>query len=266
MKLLLTAVLIASLILGGCAATEHEISSYHSTVAQTNTQVLKIVERQTDAARDRRANEMVYFSQAMVSAASTENPTDDAVIAFAWGFTSGRADVMEIPSLQYPAAPVTDVDRVKAWTPMVGMALPFLHPLLYGGSGNSGTEIVATDQATIMLDSGNAGSYNKVSGGPVLYDANGNPIVPENTGPGVGNAQVINKHDDLILYNEGGGDLNGQLLGYNGGPEQLPTDPEPTEPGGETCESTGGYLSPNGRVYADPNFTCSCGSRLAGDC
>ena len=58
MKLLLSAALIASLILVGCAATEHEISSYHSTVAQTNTQVLEIVERQTDAARDRRDNEM----------------------------------------------------------------------------------------------------------------------------------------------------------------------------------------------------------------
>ena len=40
-----------------------------------------------------------------------------------------------------------------------------------------------------------------------------------------------------------------------------------TTGGGESCEETGGFFnSVNGKYYADEFFTCSCGSRAAGQC
>jgi hypothetical protein len=253
-RLLITLALAVSLGLTGCMAKTEEIKSYHETMAATNTQVLAIVERQTDAARANRNASMSYFSQAMVAAAQTENPTDDAVIAFAWGFASGKPEYLEIPSLQYPEAPVTDVDRVLAWTPLITTALPFIPPLFAGGYGNSGTQITASDQATIMIDSGNAGSYNKVSGA--------------GAGGGIGDSTVLNKHDDLVIYNEGGGDL-GEVLPTNA-PVQLPEEgetPDGPDPGEGLCTEDNAYVNPvTGRTYTDSTQTCSCGSRAAGEC
>ena len=48
--------------------------------------------------------------------------------------------------------------------------------------------------------------------------------------------------------------------------EELPDPEEVTEPGGPTCEETGGYLGADGRLYANPDFTCSCRSRSEGKC
>jgi len=167
---------------------------------------------------------MRYFSTAIIEAAKTEDPSDGATIAFAWGFASAQPDVVIQPNVQHPAPPVTDVDRVLAWTPIAQMAIPYLAPWLLDAGGNSGTSYVAKDQATIMVKSGNAGSYNNVSG---AY------------GGGVGDSAVVNKHDDLILFNDGGGDI-GSVMPYNDIPTTLPVEGGvPGELTEEWCNSQG---------------------------
>lgn len=187
MRLLMVMLLTLSLTFMGCAASDQKVQSYHDNIRITNLQIVESVNKQSAEIRAADRASMVYFSQAMTEAAKTADPSDNAVIAFAWGFVSAQPKSIEVPSLQYPRAPVTDVDRVKAWTPIVGMAVPLVTPLLYGygafGSSGDGStqDIVATDNATIYLDSGNTNSQNAVRGGSTFDGSNAN---------------TTNQHDD----------------------------------------------------------------------
>jgi hypothetical protein len=257
MRLILT--LVLSIALMGCSAKEWEVVEYHETLRQTNNTIVKSLDSQVQLQHQRSMDSLRYFSSAMIQASETEDPTDGATIAFAWGFQSSQPNNIVMPNVQHPAPPVTDVDRVKAWTPIVTMTVPYVAPMIFNGYGNSGTKIAASDQATIMQRSGNAGSYNQVSGsspqpyrdadGNIVRDAHGNPILPEGVdpetaGPAIGNSIVTNKHDDLIIYNEGGGDL-GNVLPYFNTPTVQPLDGEgsllPPEGGltEEWCNSQG---------------------------
>ena len=171
MKTLIKILLLASVMtLMSCAASKEEVASYHESVKVANLQVIETVQVQANHNAQRRLDSMVFFSKAMTEAAKTPDPSDNATIAFAWGFVTAQPDKIEMPSLQYPRAPVTSVDALKAWTPIVGMTIPLIQPLLYGygafGDGGSGAQdIVATDNATIYLDSGNTNSQNAVRDG-----------------------------------------------------------------------------------------------------
>ena len=101
----------------------------------------------------------------MTAAAITDSPTDDAMIAMAWGYQMGSPDNIQIPKLQPIKAPPTNVDYIRAWTPVAALALPFLYSFGWGqgtsGSG-SGNSYSADNGGSIVLDSGNPGSYNTV--------------------------------------------------------------------------------------------------------
>ena len=285
-RLTIVCLMALSLLLGGCAATKEEVASYHESVKIANLQVIETVQVQANHNAQRRIDSMVYFSKAMTEAAKTPDPSDNATIAFAWGFVTAQPDKIEVPSLQYPRAPVTSVDALKAWTPIVGMTIPLIQPLLYGygvfgDGGGSQQDIVATDNATIYLDSGNTNSQNAVRDGS-SFDGSG--------------ANTTNQHDDNLGGSESGvtpfgaGECPAGLelrestgtcitpscaATIEGGgsdscdagvtPVTTAT-PTASSGGGESCETTGGYLGLDGRLYANPNFTCSCGSREEGRC
>jgi len=108
---------------------------------------------------------MQSFSTAATTAAVTESPVDDALLAFAWGYQMGQPMQIEIPKLTPIKAPDSSADLVRAWTPLIGMAMPFLYPLAYGwASGSGGTKYSTGDGGTIAVQSGNAGSYNASQG------------------------------------------------------------------------------------------------------
>ena len=176
MKILTIVLLIVALALGGCAASKEEVMSYHNTMEMTNDAIILSVQEQAKDNTLARAQSMVHFSTAMTEAAKTEDPTDNAVIAFAWGFVTATPHNIEVPKLQYPARPDSSVDALRAWTPIIGMAVPLVTPFLYGwATDNNGTSqsIAADNGSTIVLESGNAGAYkSSVGGDNVFTDVN----------------------------------------------------------------------------------------------
>lgn len=227
-------------ILQGCADKE-AMTEYYQVEAARTAAIVASIESQQKANSHNRTLQMQSFSTAATTAAVTDSPVDDALLAFAWGYALGTPQHIEIPKLQPIKAPDSSADMIRAWTPIVGMAMPFLYPLAYGwASGSGGTSISADNGANVMVDSGNPGSYNSAGG-----DLASTPTTT----------------DSFNVENCDGCDSGGT----EGGPG---TDVDPTNPivGGETCDVTGGYLGPDGRIYADPGFTCSCGSRAEGAC
>ena len=271
MRTLIAMLLIVSIALMGCAASQEEVMSYHQTTQWTNEAILESVKEQAKDNGAARTQSMVHFSAAMTEASKTEDPTDNAVIAFAWGFATATPHTIEVPKLQYPTKPDSSVDALRAWTPIVGMAIPLLSPFLYGwASDNDGASqsIVADNGGTVVLESGNAGAYKSTIGG----DNNANTtqsdwrIIDQNNGSSgsevdgecpaglvlrLSTGSCITPECEAII-DAGGSDSCDGGVGIAGG--------------GETCDVTGGYLGPDGRIYADPGFTCSCSSRAAGNC
>lgn len=151
--------MIVLVLFAGCASQEERLS-YYQAVNDRNKIILEMVEREREDTRNARQMENARFAAAMTSAAKTPSGTDDAVISFAWGYSSGKPDSVKLPELQGVEPPVTDVDRVRAWTPLAGLVFPFLQWLFYP-PGDEQSAIVADNGSTILLDSGNSGSYNK---------------------------------------------------------------------------------------------------------
>ena len=168
--------LVCVMTLMSCAASKEEVLSYHKTIETSNQLIIETVQTQANHNAQRRMDSMVHFSRAMTEAAKTDDPSDNATIAFAWGFVTAQPDTIEQPKISFPAAPVTSVDALRAWTPIVGMAVPLVTPFLYGwASGNDGTSqsIAADNGSTIVLESGNAGAYkSSVGGNSVVSELN----------------------------------------------------------------------------------------------
>lgn len=244
MKIIMTLLLSVSLLFaGGCAKQQ---AAYQDSIIQINEMAVVSVQEQSKNNQDRRMQSMVFFGEAMTAAAKTEEATDDAVIAFAWGFQSGQPDRIEVPKLRFPEKPSDGVDYMRAGVPYFNIIWPWLWGAYGNNSSSSGQRITATDNATVYLESGNAGSYN-VATDQAAIDAAG--------------SYVLNQHDDFAL--EAGNDINGSA-GNGGGVGGQGVEGE-TLPEDGIC--TDGYLNTaTGKWYTDATQLCSCGSRAAGEC
>ena len=242
MRRLVAVAAIVALLLGGCAATQQEMADYYDTINTGNRAIIASIEKQGDLNRIARTQQMTHFSSAMSSAAATPSLTDDVTIAFAWGYLSGQPLDIEVPDIKFPAKPVTDVDRVRAWTPVIGMAVPFLYPLVYNyandGSG-SGTTIRATDDATVLVGSQNPGSYNKVGGDYA------------NSSSTLNSTCVTGDCAEEPVEGE-----EGEVNPLTGEPTQLPTE----------CSDYPDAFYGSGTWWINSDATCSCESREAGRC
>ena len=224
------AVLIVPFTMIGCA--DKEMMQQYYSVEQSRTEmIIKSVERQSSMNATNRMLQMQTFSNAATTAAVTDSPVDDALLAFAWGFQMGQPQKVEIPKLQPIVAPDKTSDLWRSVTPVLGMIMPFLYPLAYGwassGSG-SGTKVSADNGASVVLDSGNPGSYNSVGG----------------------DYQLQNSQSDYSIIRDGDNcaDCGDDL-------EDVP----------ETCaDNPPGGFSPSGTPLQCEG--CSCGSFANGEC
>lgn len=222
-------------ILAGCADKEMQ-HKYYDVELQRSQMLADVVQQQAQANQTLRVSQMTAFSSAASAAAMTEDNVDDAMIAMAWGYQLGQPMTIEIPKLQPLKAPETNADLVRAWTPIVGMAMPFLYPLAYGwASGSGGTKYSTGDGGTIAVQSGNAGSYNTAQGDMATTITN------------QGNLGINNSQDNCA-----GEECEDEVGGLT--PDDI-----------ETCETDppGGF-SPSGTPLLCEG--CSCGSAAAGEC
>lgn len=223
----------------GCADKEVQ-QQYYDLEAERTRLVIESINSQTADRAHSQTLMMQSFSTSMTAAAITPSPTDDAMIAMAWGYQMGAPNNIQIPKLQPIKAPPTNVEYIRAWTPLAALAVPFLSGWLWnnGTSGSGSSNSYSADNGgSIILDSGNPGSYNSVGG-----DYN----------------QTTQQSDYALVNNVECADCDGEEdggAGIEGG-------------GGETCEELGGgYQNPvTGKFYTDETQTCSCGSRAAGEC
>ena len=186
MKRWICAVLCVPFILIGCADKEQMAQYYRVEQARTEA-LINSIEKQAQSNQQARTSQMVSFSTAATNAAGTASPVDDALLAFAWGYQMGQPMSIEQPRLQPIVAPDRSSDLVRAWTPIIGMAVPFLYPLAYGWSNSSaGTKISADNGASVLLDSGNAGSYN-TAGNDMTYELIQEDYANVNSGEDVSN-------------------------------------------------------------------------------
>ena len=219
-------VLVVPFILIGCADKE-AMDQYYQVEAARTQAIIDSIESQTKSNAQGRVLQMQTFSNAATNAAATESPVDDALLAFAWGYQLGQPQNVEIPKLQPIKAPDSSADLVRAWTPIIGMAVPFLWAIPFANNSGSGTTISADNGATVALDSGNAGSYN--TAGEYMTTT-----IDTSGQQGVGN-QGLDNCASGECEEEGGG------VGIAGGECVL-------DPDGLACEG------------------CSCSSLEAGDC
>ena len=242
-KRLLALALIAPFTLIGCADKE-QLSQYYAVEERRTQAIIDSIEIQSQNHANARMMQMQSFSSAATNAAATESPVDDALLAFAWGYQMGQPQKIEIPKLQPIKAPDSSADLVRAWTPLVGLAMPFLYPLAYGwASGESGTRISADNGSTVALDSGNAGSYNRAG-----YDMTTSIENPGNLG--VGNVQSS---------------CEGEECFEGADPQQLPIDGECDAAFISDCQANPpAGLSNAGTPLYLPG--CSCNSYCAGEC
>lgn len=242
MKLMITLLLgVALLFAGGCAEQQ---ADYYAAISSTNTALVQSIQSQATANAKQRVDERLAFSRAMTEASKTPDPSDNAVIAFAWGFSTGQQPAVVVPSLAFPERPRDGVDYLGAALPYANLLFPWLMWGTGGGPGAS-QKITATDNATVMIDAGNAGSYNQASRSSAI-DASG--------------SDVDNQHDDYAIEGE---DL-GEFSGFGEGIATIqPTDgSDPDAP--EGCGSEA-YFS-GGTWYVSPSSGCSCESRAEGQC
>lgn len=231
----LVVLLAFTAMVSGCASQENWDKYYALQESRTQA-IVDAMNQQAALNRRAAAQEMTHFSTAAAQAAITPSPSDDVLVSFAWGYKLGQPDVIKAPSFPSVPAPPSNLDYLKTAIPLVGMVMPFAY--MWAATNNSGgATYQATDNAKINLNSENSGSYNS-SGGDM------------------GITNTDNK-------------VENDCLGCENPDDGLGTEGEPINPiaGGETCEEGGGYFnSVNGKYYADEFFTCSCGSRDAGEC
>ena len=139
MRRAITWILLVSFVVAvsGCASKEVQ-QQYYDLEAERTRLVIDSINAQTANKAIRHTSMMSTFSSSMSAAALTPSPTDDAMIAMAWGYQMGSPDNIQIPKLQPIKAPPTNVDYIRAWTPVAALALPFLYTLGWGG-GTSGS-------------------------------------------------------------------------------------------------------------------------------
>ena len=231
MKKCIATTAIISLLVAGCAATTEEKQAYSNSVDLQTRAIIATVEKQGEANRTQESQMMQFFANASSNAARTASDADDVLVAFAWGYRMGTPTKIEIPTLPTIRPPTTDVDRIRAWTPIMAMAVPFLYPLAYVWANNSDKNeqnYVATDNGRINVASQNPGS-NNVAGHDVTTFTD-----PDNTSLGMG----------------------GDGLQTNAEKNRAPV-----ECGGATAAVFG-----DGVWWANKVNGCSCDSRVLGDC
>lgn len=226
-------IVLAAFFLASCAATKEEMSAYYNQLDKQTQAIIESIEQQGKSNRLHQTQQMVHFSTSMTNAAKTPSLTDDVVVSFAWGYQSAQEHKIEIPNLPTVRAPETVSEQVRAWTPVIGMALPFLYPL-FGGFGDSGTTYNVSDQGRVNVQSKNAGSYNKAGGDQSV-------------------TSTPTYQDENCQDCEGGGSSGG-------GEGETPNPGEFTDL--ETCEANPPFTLGDGTPAAAPG--CSCHSRYVG--
>lgn len=212
------------------------MSEYYNVERARTEAIIESIQEQSAANAAMRVEQMKAFSRSSVLAAQTEGGEDDVAIAMMTGFMMAQPNGIELPKLPPIKAPEQGSDIVRAWTPLVGMAIPFLYPLLYNSSNSGGTRVTADNGGTVLMDSANTASYNR-SSGDMMTDLAQNGINGAN--------------------NDSCADCGDEVEGEAGG-QTLPEDFECT---------TDGYLNTvTGKWYTSAAQTCSCGSYEAGEC
>lgn len=165
-KIIIWLFVLVLITMPGCASKE-EWSEYHDRMENRDQAIIKSLEDQIDDRNTRRVQAMSTYSMGMSKAATTDVATDDVIMAMAWGYYMGTPQTIVMPELPPMKAPDTSSDLIRAWTPVIGMATPFLHPLtsVFGWSDSGMVTYSASDQATINVESGNSGSKNSNEGG-----------------------------------------------------------------------------------------------------
>ena len=168
MRKKLTWIVLLSFVaaVSGCADKEVQ-QQYYDLEAERTRLVIESINSQTADRAHSQTLMMQSFSTSMTAAAITPSPTDDAMIAMAWGYQMGAPNNIQIPKLQPIKAPPTNVEYIRAWTPLAALAVPFLSGWLWnnGTSGSGSSNSYSADNGgSIILDSGNPGSYNSVGG------------------------------------------------------------------------------------------------------
>ena len=162
---------IIILFVSACADPKLQ-KQYYDVELQRTQAIIDSINAQSANQQQSMTLAMQSYSSSISAAALTDSPGDDVAIAMAWGFMLGRPQNITTPNLPPIQKPETNSDMIRAWTPLIGMALPFLYPLVWGSgnSGSGGNSYNAESGGSIVLDSGNPGSYNTV-GGDYRFDA-----------------------------------------------------------------------------------------------
>lgn len=239
-KILTWTVLVAFISMAaGCADNEHMTQYYNLEQARTEA-LIESMEKQSSENAKSRALAMQTYSKAMSSAAITADNSDDVAVALAWGYYMGAPQQVNVPKLSPVKAPPTNVDYIRAWSPIIGMTIPLLWGAVWSGgtSGSgSGNSYSADNGGSIVLDSGNPGSYNSIGGDQGL---------------------TVTQSDYSLIRNDSCADGDCGEDGGEVGGQTLPADFECT---------TDGYLNTvTGKWYTSASQTCSCGSYEAGVC
>lgn len=234
--------LCSVLILSGCAVKKEEVAAYRAAVRQNNSILTTFLESQQERNRTAQSEMMIHYSSAMSQAAKTPSNTDDVVIAFAFGFQSAKPFEVTLPDLERIQPPVTDVDRVRAWTPIVSMFVPFAQPLAAGLSGGYGDVTKeyyrVSGNGQINIDSGNVGSQNSAGG------------------------NQTNAVSTRVGYDSGEGEDGDELgIGTQSAAAETTSSSAPV-----SCSGYPGATFNGSTWYVDSTFYCSCQSRSEGRC
>jgi len=245
MKRTLTWVIIVMFMSAGCAS-EKAWTDYHQSVDKQTDALLQFAKEQEIRKAAARTAMMQHYTVGMNRAAVTPSPSDDTLLAFAWGVAVATPDDYSVPKLPTITPPDKTSDLWRAATPVLAMAVPFLYLAADGWGGNNGASYTATDNAKINISSENAGSLNTAGNDQTL-------TVTDNRN------QLEN---DCIDCGDGQGGASATPLSGEGGEEgEVPEYPEDFE-----C-TTDGYLNTvSGKWYTNAAQTCSCGSWSAGEC
>ena len=222
------------LFVSACADADHMTQYYQLEQARTDALIASMESQNVELSKSRTLA-MTSYTTAISRASVTPSPSDDVAIALAWGYYMGAPQQVKVPNLQPVKAPPTNVEYIRAWSPIIGMAIPLLWGAVWNAGSSSGTTISAAEGSNVILDSGNPGSYNSVGGdyGMDLIQTD---------------YSLVNQNNDNCATGEC--DENGGIILPKGG----------------DC-SLGGVIDPaTGKAYTDSSYTCSCSSFEAGEC
>jgi len=226
----------------GCA-DKQALQQYYTLEEKRTNAIIQSISQQSLQRSADRTNQMQAFSSAATVAATTEEASDDIAIAMAWGFMLGQPSEVHPPQIQPVKAPDQNSDLLRAWTPIIGMAMPFLYPLMYGlGGAGSGNTYTARENAKISFNSENSGSMNTAGGNMELANTDNR----------------IQLEDDCLNCQDGE-----QGYRIQGEAETQPVDPEEGTCSGWTGSTT---MVGDTLFLGSPSSGCSCNSWQAGRC